>query len=186
MTSPAARAPLPRLLEVKRTLDGGEKRFECRVLSRAEDRVVVLFVATEAMQVHGVALPAGTVTFGHFWQARPYNVYHWLRPVDGAALGVYANLASDTRLDGDRLVWLDLIIDVLILPGGAPAILDQDELPADASPDLRGRVAHAQRRFFEDLPELLAELEAARTALWPVVAEQLALDAGGPYLKEQP
>jgi hypothetical protein len=186
MTSPAALAPLPRLLEVKRTLDGGEKRFECRVLSRSEDRVVVLFVATEAMQVQGVALPAGTVTFGHFWEGRPYNVYHWLRPGEGTAIGVYANLASDTRLDGDRLVWLDLIIDVLILPGREPAILDQDEIPADAPVDLRRRLAHAQKRFFDDLPGLLAELEAARTALWPVVAQQLALDAGTPPVKEQP
>jgi hypothetical protein len=186
MTSPATLAPLPRLLEVKRTLDGREKRFECRVLSRAEDRVVVLFVATEAMQVQGVSLAAGTVTFGHFWERRPYNVYHWLRPADGTGIGVYANLASDTRLEGDRLVWLDLIVDVLILPGRAPSILDEDEIPADAPADLRGRLAHAQKRFFDDLPGLLVELEAARTALWPVVAEQLALDAGTSPVKEQP
>ena len=30
------------------------------------------------MHVHGVELPAGTVSFGHFWADRHYNAYHWL------------------------------------------------------------------------------------------------------------
>lgn len=165
-------------------LDGSEKRFDCRVLARAEDRVVVLFVAPRAMQVHGVALPAGTVTFGHFWEGRPYNVYHWLRPADGAGIGVYANLASDTRLDGDTLVWLDLIVDVLILPGREPALLDEDEVPVDAPPSLLARLAHARTRLFDDLPGLLPELEAARTALWPLAAGHLAKDPTPPSGQE--
>lgn len=155
-------------------LDGREKRFDCRVLRRGADSVVVLFVAPEAMQVHGVALPAGTATFGHFWEGRPYNVYHWLRPGDGATIGIYANLAGDTHLDGDRLAWLDLIVDVLILPGRAPVILDEDEVPLHTPGELRARLAGARAKLFEDLPALLAELEAARTALWPLASRQLA------------
>ena len=165
--------PLPRLLEVKRTLDGREKRFDCRVLARAAGQVVVLFVAPGAIHVHGVDLPAGTVTFGHFWEDRPYNVYHWLRPADGAGIGAYVNLSAETHLDGDTLTWLDLIVDVLVLPGRAPAILDEDELPRDAVPDLRARIADAQVRLLNDLPGLREELETARTALWPLASRHL-------------
>src|SRR5947207_11380362 len=71
-------AGLPPILEIKRTLAGGEKHFECARLHLDGPHVVLLFVATAPMQVHGVALPAGTVTFGHFWRDRAYNVYHWL------------------------------------------------------------------------------------------------------------
>lgn len=172
--SPVPAAPLPRLLEVKRTLEGREKRFECRVLARSQDSVVVLFVAAEAMHVHGVELPAGTVTFGHFWRDRPYNVYHWLRAGDGEAIGVYANLADETRLGGDTLAWLDLIVDLLVLPGRQPQVLDEDELPGDLSPPLRARIAEARRCLLRDLPALLVELEEARVALWPRAARHLA------------
>jgi len=164
---------LPRLLEMKRTLDGGEKTFDCNVLARAQDRLVVLFVAPATMRVHGVDLPAGTVTFGHFWEDRPYNVYHWLRARDGATIGVYVNLAADTRLDEDTLVWLDLIADVLVLPGSPPAILDEDEVPGDASPAIRARIAAAPARLLADLPGQLGELETERTALWPVAVRHL-------------
>jgi len=166
--------PLPRLLEVKRTLAGEEKRFDCRVLARAAQRVVVLFVAPQAMNVHGVELPAGTATFGHFWEDRPYNVYHWLRPRDGAALGVYANLADDTRLTGDTLAWLDLIVDVLVLPGREAILLDEDETTSLSVMFSKHRIWAAKARLLADLPGLLVELEAARTALWPRAAPHLA------------
>jgi len=173
VTPPALLPALPRLLELKRTLDGRTKRFDCRVLARAAGRVVVLFVATDAMQVHGVDLPAGTVTFGHFWEDRPYNVYHWLRPADGAAIGAYVNLSAETRLDGDTLSWLDLIVDVLVLPGRAPEILDQDEVPAGAGAELRAAIAGAQARLLDDLPGLMEELQTALAALWPAASRHL-------------
>ncbi|MEO7669503.1 MAG: hypothetical protein ABIW57_09190, partial [Polyangia bacterium] len=94
----AAAAALPEITEVKRTLAGVEKRFACRVLAREGSHLVVLFIAPAAMNVHGVSLPAGTVTFGHFWTDRPYNVYHWLEQSTGATIGYYLNLSEATRL----------------------------------------------------------------------------------------
>ena len=38
MPSPAAAPELPAILEIKRTLDGREKRFDCRLLTLAADR----------------------------------------------------------------------------------------------------------------------------------------------------
>ena len=166
-------SPLPRILEIKRTVSGGEKRFECRVLSSHGGYLIVLFVAPEAMQVHGVALPAGTVTFGHFWRDRPYNVYHWLDPATGRTLGHYLNLAGDTVVGEDRLEWLDLVIDVLALPGAPPRVLDEDEVPADISPEMRHAMARALATVLTDLPRLLEQLETARARLWPVATREL-------------
>ena len=53
---------LPAILEIKRTLDGREKRFDCRLLAIAPDRghVAVLWVAPAAIARTPVR-PAGTV-----------------------------------------------------------------------------------------------------------------------------
>ncbi|HEY8926493.1 MAG TPA: DUF402 domain-containing protein [Polyangia bacterium] len=165
----AAFAGLPAILEIKRTVAGVEKRFECRRLHEDGAHLVVLFVAPAAMRVHGIALPAGTVTFGHFWRDRPYNVYHWLDPVTGSSLGAYVNLAAETRIDDDRLEWLDLIVDVLVVPGQTPRVLDEDEIPAGAPPDLMARIAAARAAVLDGMAPLLDELERFRSRLWPAL-----------------
>lgn len=175
--------PLPRVLEVKRTLDGREKRFECRLLAQTENgserHVVLLFVAESAMHVHGVDLPAGTVTFGHFWTARPYNVYHWLNPHDGATIGAYFNLSRDTRIapggegQGWRLDWQDVVVDLMLLPGQDARVLDEDEIPGDTPAALRQHIAAATRLILRDAAALTSELESHRAALWPLAATAL-------------
>jgi hypothetical protein len=64
MTPPPFAPELPAILEIKRTLDGRERRFDCRLLASGVDgrHVAVLWVAPAAMHVHGVDLPAGTVS----------------------------------------------------------------------------------------------------------------------------
>ena len=93
MPTPPPGPELPAILEIKRTLAGREKRFDCRLLARSGDgrHAAVLWVGAEPMQVHGVDLPAGTVSVGHFWSDRHYNVYHWLEPA-GKTLGYYFNI----------------------------------------------------------------------------------------------
>ena len=69
------------------------------------------------MHVHGVDLPAGTISFGHFWTDRLYNVYHWL-DADRRTLGFYFNIADRTRIAEAELEWRDLVVDVLATPAG--------------------------------------------------------------------
>lgn len=159
----------PRILEIKRTLDGREKRFDCAVLARTPTHLTVLFVSTAPMNVHGVVLPVGTVTFGHFWTDRPYNVYHWLDPRSGETLGTYVNVADQTTIEEGVLAWRDLVVDVLVAPGCALAVLDEDELPGDLPPELRARIAATVATLRTSWAELAAELEVARATLWPGV-----------------
>lgn len=164
--------PLPSIREIKRTLSGREKHFDCRALAVREGYVIVLFVATGAMHVHGVDLPAGTVTFGHFWEDRPYNVYHWLDAATGQPLGCYINLSRDTVIRSDRLEWVDLVVDVLALPGEEPRVLDEHELPPDTSPQVRAVIASALATVRAELPTVLRDLETERARLWPVVVAE--------------
>jgi predicted RNA-binding protein associated with RNAse of E/G family len=159
-------AELPTILEIKRTLDGLRKEFRCQLLERGSDRAVVLFVSSQRYEVGGLVLPPGTVTLGHFWEARAYNVYHWLAP-SGATLAHYFNLAADTEIGEVTIGWLDLALDVLV-PAGAPArVLDEDELPPGLDAATRARIEAARREVLEQHAPVIADLESQATALWP-------------------
>jgi predicted RNA-binding protein associated with RNAse of E/G family len=160
---------LPSILEVKRTLAGVEKRFECRVLARSTTHLAVLWIAPAAMHVHGVVLPTGTVTIGHFWTDRPYNVYHWLGG-DRATIGYYFNLADRTSWTADRLDWRDLALDVLATPVGRVDLLDEDELPEDLDAETRAHVDAGKAALLSAPATVLAEVEAASRALLPLVS----------------
>jgi len=160
-------AALPPILEIKRTLDGREKRFDCRLLARAADdrHAAVLWVAPAPMHVHGVDLPTGTISVGHFWSDRHYNVYHWLDPA-GQTLGYYFNICDQTRITADVIDWRDLIIDVLALPEGRLDLLDEHELPAELPPGVAAHIAAGTRAILDSPAALLAEIEAASRAVW--------------------
>jgi predicted RNA-binding protein associated with RNAse of E/G family len=160
---------LPTIIEVKRTLAGLEKRFECRVLARTSTHLAVLWIAPAAMHVHGVDLPAGTVSVGHFWTERPYNVYHWLR-ADRTTVGYYFNLADHTTWTAERLDWRDLTLDVLATPEGRLELLDEDELPAALDADARAHIDAGKAALLGAPAAVLAEVEAASRALLPLAA----------------
>jgi hypothetical protein len=161
---------LPTIIEHKRTLAGVEKRFECRVLARAPSHLAVLWIAPAAMHVHGIDLPAGTVSVGHFWTDRPYNVYHWLRAADAATIGYYFNLADSTTFSAARLDWRDLAVDVLATPEGRLDVLDEDELPSDLDAETRAHVDAGKAALLGATADVLAEVEAATRAVLPLAA----------------
>jgi predicted RNA-binding protein associated with RNAse of E/G family len=169
-------AELPTIVEVKRTLAGVEKRFDCRVLSRAPGHLAVLWIAPAAMQVHGIDLPAGTVSVGHFWTDRPYNVYHWLRADRSlSTIGYYFNLADETRWTADRLDWRDLTVDVLATPEGRLDVLDEDELPPDLDAEARAHIDAGKAALLGATAAVLAEVEAASRGVLPLAAFALEL-----------
>jgi hypothetical protein len=147
------------ITEVKTSLTGRVDRFVCDIASRAPDEVIVLYRVPAAREVHGVRLPAGTMTVGYFWTARPFNLYHWVGP-DGRTLAHYFNVGDVTRLEGGLLEWRDLAVDVLATPDGPVQVLDEDELPPDLDPALRRYVEEARDRVLRELPRLIAESEA--------------------------
>lgn len=155
-------------METKATLEGLQKEFHCRKLRSGQSAVTVLFVSETAMRVAHLELPAGTVTFGHFWAHLPYNLYHWMS-ADGLTVGHYFNIADRTHIAQDTLSWRDLKVDVLCRPGLSPEILDEDELPADLTPVLRAYVAEGVAAVMAALPVLTLESETAADELWPQV-----------------
>lgn len=163
--------PLVPVVEIKQTLAGGEKRFECLRLAGGAQHAVLLWIARDPMHVHGVDLPAGTISFGHFWTDRFYNVYHWLDAdpdSEHRTLGFYFNLADRTRLGEAELAWRDLVIDVLATPAGRLDVLDEDELPVVVDPEAAAHIAAGKAAILDAPARVMAEIEAASRALFPL------------------
>jgi hypothetical protein len=153
------------IVEIKRTLAGVEKRFDCRWLAGDAHHAVVLWIAPTSMHVHGIELPAGTISFGHFWTDRYYNVYHWVDP-GGHTVGFYFNLADQTRILEATLEWRDLVLDVLATPAGRLDVLDEEELPALVDPEVAAHIAEGKAAILDAPGRLMAEIEMASRALY--------------------
>lgn len=150
------------MIERKTRLDGSVAEFACTALRVEPGREAVLrYVTDRAWAIPGspIRVEPGTVTIGHYWVDRPYNVYHWLS--GGRTLAYYCNVATETTVAPDLVAYLDLTVDVLVLPSGAVTVLDEDDLPDDLSPSHRRVVARALEAVVTDPRTLIREIERA-------------------------
>lgn len=148
----------PEVTEVKRYLDGREKRFACTLVRREPGHVVLRYVSDRVLQVSGLELPLGMVTHGHYWQDRPYNLYHWMRP-DGTTLAYYLNVCDRVHWDEAEVAWRDLVVDVLLLPDGSARVLDREELPEGLAPEVLAYVDAAEGQILAARDQLRREAE---------------------------
>ncbi|MCL4465531.1 MAG: DUF402 domain-containing protein [Chloroflexi bacterium] len=107
-----------------------------------------------------VLMPAGTLSFGHYWEDRPYNVFHWQLP-DGTTEAYYFNLADRTCLREGEAEWRDLVVDVMATPDGQVRVLDEDELLADLDPALRAGIEATVAHLLAQHGAIAAEVATA-------------------------
>lgn len=147
-----------RITEIKRTLAGREARFTCEVYSQTDDELIALFRLPEPRDVHGVWLPAGTITVGYFWRKRPYNLYHWLDK-KGRTLAYYFNIGDVRSWGPTEFEWDDLAVDILSSPSGRTQVLDEDELPEDLATERKEYIFSARDEVLRDLTALVETAE---------------------------
>lgn len=129
-------------------------------------RALVRYVSEQDRLIEGtnLVLRKGTVTVGHFWTDRPYNIYHWLD--GGRTVALYVSIATDTTIEPAAIAYRDLVVDVLIRPSGAIEILDEDELPPSIEPRYRLAIAKALETCVTEARRLMTEIEReSRTRL---------------------
>lgn len=89
----------------------------------------------------------GDVLYEYFSTVRPFNLFANYRP-DGRLVGWYCNVTHPTSVSDGVITWHDLWVDVLVLPGGAIAVVDLDELEASgiaaSDPDLHRMILDAR------------------------------------------
>lgn len=122
--------PSSRITEVKTTLAGEQKRFECELLRQTENETVIVYRMPRDRWLENILLRKNTLSLGYFWEDRPYNAYHWI-DARGGTVALYFNISDHTRIGKQTIEWRDLAVDILISPDGRCRILDEDELPPD-------------------------------------------------------
>ncbi len=153
------------VLERKVRLDGSVEEWTCELVVLAPGRyAAVRYVLPEERRLGGseLVLPAGTVTIGHFWADRAYTAYHWLSCE--RTLGVYCSVAELLQVEPEGIVYLDLAVDVLVLPGGEVSVLDEHELPSDLERETLRTIEEAVAALQADPVGLLGEIEAATSS----------------------
>ena len=152
--------------ERKTRLDGSVVEYACEPLVvEPGRRAVVRYVTEQDRPLKGtdLVLRKGTVTVGHFWTDRPYNVYHWLDA--GRTVALYVSIVTDTAIEAAAITYRDLVVDVLIRPSGAIEILDEDELPPSIEPRYRLAIAKALETCVTEGRRLSAEIERETRAV---------------------
>lgn len=107
--------------------DGTCYRWWSAMIEHASDDCIVLFapVGGEVEDVRGNWRRQHHMrTF--YWFERHYNLLE-VYGTTGALEEIYINIASPARLDGATLWYTDYELDVSVLPGAPPRIVDEDE-----------------------------------------------------------
>jgi len=158
--------PDTRIVEIKTTLAGERKQFECELLKFVQGEVVVTYRMPRDVQLEDLLLRKDSLSIGYFWEDRAYNAYHWIDE-QCQTLALYFNICDNTRISRQQVAWRDLSVDILITPDLRCRVLDEDELPDDLDSDLRAYIENARDALCIDPGHLLLEFEARRRELFP-------------------
>jgi protein associated with RNAse G/E len=147
------------ILEIKNTLSGVRKEFQCIPLMVTTGEAVILYPMGHKTTILDIDIPAGSLSLGYFWENRLYNAYHWVT-LAGATIGLYFNISDHTSITPKRVEWRDLIVDILITPDGRCRVIDEDELPSDIDRSLFQIIDGVRNDLISDPNKKLAEFES--------------------------
>jgi hypothetical protein len=152
------------ITELKTTLSGERKLFDCELLTLDPGRAVVIYRMPSDLMLEDLLLPRGGLSLGYFWEERAYNAYHWVDD-DLQTLALYLNICDNTRISPTRIAWRDLTVDILITPDLRCRVLDEDELPDDIDSELLSAINTTRDLLCADPAGLLLGFETRSRAL---------------------
>ncbi len=117
-----------KVLERKVFISGKEEIFHCQLLHLEGNFGLVKYVTEKEMLVDEILLPVGTNSLGFFWKEMPFVLYRWFSP-QRKLLGDYFSIGCGIELSPKEFRWMDLVVDILVLPDRSVKILDENEIP---------------------------------------------------------
>jgi len=106
--------------EIKRKLDGREMAFDCDLIYRDDDAMVIRY------ESKGNFARIATMSEGYYWQGRNYLIYKMFR--DGELVGHRFDVCRDVTFGPDCVEWTDLDLDFFLTPEGELQVHDEDEV----------------------------------------------------------
>lgn len=151
--------------EYKVTYFGETKVFDCSLLEKEKGELVLLYKPSRPMNFAGINFDEDSISFGYYWQGRYYNVYHW-KDKNGKTLLYYFNVSKETKIDEKSVRWVDLIVDVELIPGRHPNVLDEDEVPRDFSESDASIVRKTRDHILQNIVDMTRNLETRTNELF--------------------
>src|SRR2546423_1584795 len=113
--------------------DGAEYRRWNARLARCEGSLIVLDAEFEVEVSHHLLgrIEKGTRTVECYWFERWYNVFRFLND-DASTRLWYCNVNTPPIMEDGTLTYIDLDIDILVMPDFSYQVLDLDEFDANA------------------------------------------------------
>lgn len=138
--------------EIRRHLLKEDEIYECDLVRRSANCIVLRYVSDRSYNVAGVRLPRGAVTTGHYWPRRRYCMWE-IREPGGKLLGHLFHLCRDLNIRGGCVEYTDMLLDLWIPAFGQPQILDEADLEAAVR---ARRISHIEARELMQTMQRLA------------------------------
>ena len=114
---------------IKLNIDGTEKwRYKGRILSlNGHEIYIEAFFDQQDLEIHGLFIGKNDRFLETYYSDRWYNIYEIYARDQGGLRGWYCNISTPVRYGEKSISYIDLALDLIILPDGSQIIVDQDE-----------------------------------------------------------
>jgi protein associated with RNAse G/E len=133
------------------------RHWRARVIEQTGSMLVLDATFAEEIRhpLLGTIAP-GTLSAEYYWTDRWYSIFRFSEP-HGALRNFYCNINMPAIFDGEILSFVDLDIDVLVMPDFSYRILDEDEFAVNTA--RFNYPADIQSRAQESLASLIELIE---------------------------
>jgi hypothetical protein len=135
----------------------GQEKFRYNAVVKRQDEDVTIVHATFQIPdslFFGLPIKAGDLFVEAFYPGKWYNIFEIYDRDDGQLKGWYCNLSRPPVITDQTITFQDLALDVLLIAGGVPQILDEDEYLAQK---LDAVEAAQVQSALQELRRILAE-----------------------------
>jgi len=142
--------------EIKRLFSGEEEIYQCEPVILRKKFALVKYTVDKRQKVGSIILYSGTLSYGFFWENRPYTLYKWKK--DEKIIGNYFNVADAVKISKETIFWRDLVVDILVLPSDRVEVLDENQLP-DTSNDLKEYIMKSKNIILNNYKRIINETD---------------------------
>lgn len=114
-------------LEIKHHYDKATQQFECEVVTKRDDWVLLSYISDRSWQIGAVILPVGSQTVAYYEAGAPCVVWRMLFPNNSLA-GHLFHICRDLEVGDSRVEYQDLLLDIWVCPEQTTTLLDEDDL----------------------------------------------------------
>ncbi|MBT8365809.1 MAG: DUF402 domain-containing protein [Deltaproteobacteria bacterium] len=152
-----------KIVEIKRHLNKPDESYLCDLLKRGNDYIIIKYVNEQPGSVGSVTFDTGSTTYAYYRNGIGYVVWKMVNP-HNVLEGYLFHICCDLQVKEDRVVYLDLLLDVWIDTRGQMTILDRDEVQQCAAADVIGKteltwIARQEQQIVDNWQQIIADFE---------------------------